>query len=153
MVSPGWPRVQLQHTVAVPVPVLLPLALQAASVGSPASGCCAWHSSDRTRGQAETSRQRASGPSEVSPELMWVLCQLLVFGAAPTRGGQVRAWCCHLPLQPRGAWGIALGGSGDGVGLTQGFVFVKVSPLFKGNCSLGLAVCCTWLLFLKCMLA
>lgn len=57
------------------------------------------------------------------------------------------------PPGPRGAWGIALGGSGGGVGLTQGFVFVKVSSLFKGNCGLGLAVCCTWLLLFKCMLA
>lgn len=108
MVSPGWPRVQLQHAVAVLVPVLLPLALQAASVASPASGCCAWHSSDRMRGQAETSRQRAAGPSEVSPELMWVLCQLLAFGAAPSRGRQVRAWCCRLPLQGHAGLGELL---------------------------------------------
>lgn len=100
MVSPGWPRVQLQHSVAVPVPVLLPLALQAASVGSPAS--------DRMRGQAQTSSQRAAGPSEVSPELMQVVCQLLAFGAAPPRGGQVRAWCCRLPLQGHAGLGELL---------------------------------------------
>lgn len=68
-------------------------------------------------------------------------------GAVTGQGAGQSLVLLSAPPGPRGAWGIALDGSSDGAGLTQGFVFVKVSPLFKVNCGLGLGVYCTWLLF------